>query len=53
MANGSGSGWWPVAMAGVLDNGNPLMATRPPGYPEGAVVSLVCDETSQISMGFV
>jgi hypothetical protein len=53
MASGSGLGWWPVATAGVLDKDTPLMATRPPGYPGSAIVSSVCDETPQISMGFM
>jgi hypothetical protein len=35
MASGSGSGWWPVATAGVLDNGNPLDGDAPTGLSGG------------------
>jgi len=53
MASGSGSGWWPEATAGVLDNGDPLMGSRPAGHSDGREHHAVCDETSQISMGFI
>lgn len=44
---------WPAATAGVLDNGNPHWRRRVPTDHSGGARNAVCDETSQISMGFV
>jgi hypothetical protein len=52
MAIGSGSGWWPEASAGVLDNGNPPMGSRPAGHSDEREHQALCDGAPQISMEF-
>jgi len=38
MASGSGSGWWPEAIAGVLDKGGPQWDRARGAIPSGAVI---------------